>query len=227
MLRGGGWRGSALARGGAGAAISLTLAAPAARGDEPKTAGHGDAADFPGGEPAELGIDQAALERLRERARKTASDAVIIIKAGRLVADWDLGRERGPIQAMSVIKSIVNLAIGRLVDQGKIKSLDQLVYVLFPEWNQGRKRLITGRHLLNHTGGLQCSAATGEIDNSPNSIQFALAAELTDDPGSRVFHNNKADNLLAGIVEHVSEFVKGVCSPIAGEWINREFQIQL
>ena len=31
------------------------------------------------------------------------------------MADWDSGRPRAPIEAMSATKSIVNLAIGRLV----------------------------------------------------------------------------------------------------------------
>ena len=50
---------------------------------------------------------------------------MVIVKDGRLVADWDFGRPRGPIEAKSVTKSIVNLAIGLLIDRGRITSLDQ------------------------------------------------------------------------------------------------------
>jgi CubicO group peptidase (beta-lactamase class C family) len=186
------------------AAFWLVLAWPAARGDEPKVAGRDAAAAFPRGEPAELGIDPGALERLRARAQEADSDAVVIVKDGRLVADWDFGRERGPIEAMSATKSIVNLAIGRLVDQGKIASLDQPVRDFYREWDQGRKKLITVRHLLDHTSGLQCQVTNGEIYASPDFVQFALAAELSDDPGSKFFYNNKAVNLLAGIVRRAS-----------------------
>jgi CubicO group peptidase (beta-lactamase class C family) len=192
-------------------AMAMVFAWPCAHGDEPKTAPPRDGAherkddaDFPRAEPGDVGIDKAALERLRERAKEGDSDAVIIIKDGRLVADWDFGRERGPIETMSATKSIVSLAIGRLIDQGKIKSLDQPVHEFYPEWNQGRKKLITVRHLLNHTSGLQCVAMANEINASPDSVQFALAAELSDDPGSRFVYNNKAVNLLAGIVERAS-----------------------
>jgi CubicO group peptidase (beta-lactamase class C family) len=192
-------------------AMALVFAWPCARGGEPKKAPPHDGArerkddaDFPRAEPGDVGIDKAALERLRQRAGEADSDAVIIIKDGRLVADWDFGRERGPIEAMSATKSIVSLAIGRLIDQGKIDSLDLPVCEIYPEWRQGRKKLITVRHLLNHTSGLQCVAMANEINASPDHVQFALAAELSDDPGSRFVYNNKAVNLLAGIVARAS-----------------------
>ena len=153
----------------------------------------------------ELGIDQTALERLHKRAAEADSDAVVIVKNGRLVADWDFGQPRGPIEAMSATKSIVSLAIGRLIDSGKIKSLDQPVSDFYPEWKQGRKKLITIRHLLNQTSGLQNEPITTvEIYPSPDFVQLALAAELSDDPGSKFSYNNKAVNLLAGIVQRAS-----------------------
>ncbi len=129
----------------------------------------------------------------------------MIIKDGRLVADWDFGKERGQIEAMSATKSIVNLAIGRLVDAGKIKSIDQPVSDFYPEWKQGRKKLITIRHLLNHTSGLQNERNTTlEIYPSPDFVQLALAAELSDEPGAKFAYNNKAVNLLAGLIQRVS-----------------------
>jgi CubicO group peptidase (beta-lactamase class C family) len=197
------------------AALALVLTSLAVGDDKPTNAGREDApakkdaeydgvAAFPRGEAAELSIDKGGLDQLRERAKEADSDAVVIVKDGRLVADWDFGRDRGPIEAMSATKSIVNLAIGRLIDQGKIKSLDQPVRDFYPEWNQGRKKLITVRHLLNHTSGLQDFPITTEIYASPNFVQFALAADMSNDPGSKFFYNNKAVNLLAGVVQRAS-----------------------
>jgi CubicO group peptidase (beta-lactamase class C family) len=105
---------------------------------------------------------------------------------------------------MSATKSIVNLAIGRLIDMGKITSIDQPVHEIYLEWKQGRKKLITVRHLLNHTSSIQDNRTTSEIYPSPDFVQLALAAELSDDPGTRFFYNNKAVNLLAGIVRRAS-----------------------
>jgi CubicO group peptidase (beta-lactamase class C family) len=185
-------------------ALSLVFAPSIAKSDQPKHAARAELTDFPRAEPADLGIDNVSLERLHERAKETDSDAVVIVKDGRLVADWDFGQQRRPIEARSVTKSIVNLAIGRLIDQGKIKSLEQPVSEFYPEWNQGRKKLITIRHLLNHTSGLESPRVALEIDRAPDCIQYALAAELTDDPGSKFYYNNKATNLLAGIVQRAS-----------------------
>jgi CubicO group peptidase (beta-lactamase class C family) len=171
-----------------------------------------DANTFPPGDPAQLGVDVAALMRLKEKAEAEGSDAVVVVKDGKLIADWDFGKERGPIHAMSATKSVVSLAIGRLIDEGKI-TLDQPVSDFFPEWKQGRKQLITVRHLLNHTSGLEDKATSGEIYNSPDFVQFALAADLVSDPGSKFFYSNKATNLLAGVVRRGSgqpldEYVK-------------------
>jgi CubicO group peptidase (beta-lactamase class C family) len=163
-----------------------------------------DEPPFPRAEPAAMGINPAALEQLKERATQAKSDALMIVKDGKLIVDWTFDQPVGPIEAMSATKSIVNLAIGRLIDQKKIRSLDQPVADFYPEWNQGRKRQITIRHLLNHTSGLQNDSKNDEIYVSPDFVQLALAAELSDDPGARFFYNNKAVNLLAGIVARAS-----------------------
>ncbi|HKE17426.1 MAG TPA: serine hydrolase, partial [Kofleriaceae bacterium] len=151
-------------------------------------------------------IDRRALTALLARAKESRSDAVVIYKDGALVGQWYFGRPEGPIEAMSATKSIVNLAIGRLIHSGKIRSLDQPVSDFFPEWRQGKKRLITIRHLLNHTSGLQNEPSNTmlEIYPSPDFVKLALAAELTADPGTAFAYNNKAVNLLAGIVKVAS-----------------------
>ncbi len=178
-----------------GLALIAALTAAPLRADDPP---------FPPASAADVGIDAAALDRLKTRAEKSGSDSVVVIKDGKLVADWNFGTAAGPIEAMSATKSIVNLAVGRLIDQGKIQSLDQPVSDYYNEWRQGRKAKITIRHLLNHTSGIQNDAHTGDIYASPDFVQLALAAELSDDPGARFSYNNKAVNLLAGIIQKVS-----------------------
>jgi CubicO group peptidase (beta-lactamase class C family) len=161
----------------------------------------GDENDFPRDEPAAVGIDTAALERLRKRAEETDSDALVVIKDGKLVVEWTFGKPEGPIEAMSATKSVVSLAVGRLIDDGKIASLDQPVHEFYPEWRPGRKRRITIRHLLNHTSGVHVDPSSTEFSDSGDGVKLALAAEISDDPGTKFVYNNKAVNLLAGIVE--------------------------
>lgn len=149
-------------------------------------------------------MDREALATLLARAEETHSDALVVRHRERVVGEWHFGRAPGPIETMSCTKSVVNLAIGALIDDGALAGLDQPVHEIYPEWRQGDKRRITLRHLLNHTSGLQNYPDTSiEIYPAPDVVRLALAAELSDPPGSWLAYNNKAVNLLAGIVERV------------------------
>ena len=154
---------------------------------------------------AEDKIQTNALNELVAAAEKTHSSALVVWQDDQPVGEWHFGQPVEPIEAMSATKSVVNLAIGKLYTDGKIKSIDQPVWEFYPEWKQGRKKDITLRHLLNHTSGLQNFPRTDvEIYPSPDFVQLALAAELDSDPGSSFSYNNKAVNLLAGIVQKAS-----------------------
>ena len=149
--------------------------------------------------------DKQVLDTLLQRAKQTHSSSVLVIKDGKTVGEYYAGDKNEKIQLMSCTKSIVSLAIGKLIDNSKIKSLDQPVYEFYPEWKQGKKARVTIKHLLNHTSGMQNVANAGiEVESSNDIVKLALAAELSDEPGTRFHYNNKAVNLLAGIVERAS-----------------------
>ena len=154
--------------------------------------------------PGAAGIDERALDDLILRAERTQSDALIVLKDGKVVCERYFGHDPGPIEAMSATKSIVGLAVCLLIDDGKIESLDTPVHTFYPEWRQGLKERITIRHLLTHTSGLQSNRTTEQIYASPDFVQLALAADLSEDPGAVFRYNNKAVNLLAGVVERAS-----------------------
>jgi CubicO group peptidase (beta-lactamase class C family) len=149
-------------------------------------------------------LSQAALDRLRTAAEAAHSDAVIVWKDGREVAAWYFGKTPERLAAMSMTKSVVSLAIGRLVTTHAISSIDDPVFKYYPEWRQGQKQDITLREVLNHTSGLQDPGNSSDVERSPDAIRLALAAEISDAPGTRFAYNNKAVNLLSGIVRKVS-----------------------
>jgi len=150
-------------------------------------------------------FDAKALAYLLEGAQKSHSSALVIYKGDQLVGEWYFGQSARPIELMSCTKSVVALAIGRLIDTGKIKSVDQPIADFYPEWKQGSKRKITLRHILNHTSGLQNVSNTSvEIYPSKNFVKLALAAEVSDPPGTKFEYNNKAVNLLAGVIQKAS-----------------------
>src|SRR5499426_3901727 len=100
-------------------------------------------------------VDSAALARLLSAAQTAHSDGVVIWKDGHQLGAWYFGKKPKRIEAMSATKSIVNLAIGRLVTTGAIRSIDDPVSKYYPEWRQGAKRSITIRQLMDHTSGMQ------------------------------------------------------------------------
>ncbi|WP_142786144.1 serine hydrolase domain-containing protein [Changchengzhania lutea] len=155
-------------------------------------------------------INDTILNKIKEKARETHSDAVIIIKGETMVYEDYFGKEEKPIYIASAGKSLVSLAIGKLIDNKQLDSLDQPIYTLFPEWKQGQKREVTIRMLLNHTSGLQNNPNPMiELEPAPdfqinNVIKLALTAELSSIPGDKFNYNNKAVALLGGIVEKAS-----------------------
>ncbi len=150
-------------------------------------------------------VDKEALDTLIAWAKKTHSSALVVYQNDKLILNQCFDSVYIPLDANSATKSFVNLGIGLLITNGKLNSIDTPVYRFYPEWNQGLKKKITIRHLLNHTSGLQSTArADDEIYLSPNYVQLALSAEISDTPGSSFFYNNKAVNLLAGIIQKAS-----------------------
>ena len=152
---------------------------------------------------AQTKVDASAMQRLAERSKETGSDAVIVYSQGKLIFEYHSDKKAHPIYLMSCLKSIVALAVGEAIAEGKIKSIDEPVADFYPEWHQGRKEAITIRHLLTQPSGLQHIGTGTEVYNVPDSVRLALAAELSTAPGSAFSYNNKALNLLSGII-HVA-----------------------
>lgn len=183
-------------------ALVLTLIASSA-GAETRPAAVAAPTEKP---PAAVAIPgERPLDALVRRAGELDTDALVVMRNGKVVLEkWFDGAPR-KIESMSVTKSVVALAFGRLLETRALRSLDEPVSTYYPEWRQGRKRGVTIRHLLTQTSGLQADRMTGtEVYPAPDFVQLALCAELTDDPGTRFFYNNKATNLLAGVVQKIS-----------------------
>ena len=146
------------------------------------------------------------VQNLMQEAIAQHSSSFLLMRDGKVLAQYrDPALNPGEFDMMSATKSVVALGIGLLVTDGKIKSLDQPVSDFYPEWKQGQKASITVRMLMNHTSGMQnVPTAPTEIYPAPDFVQLALAAELSDPPGTRFSYNNKAMNLLSGIIEKAS-----------------------
>lgn len=146
-----------------------------------------------------------ALAAIKEHAVASQSDSVLIQQHGNTLLAAGASTGDRPVPLMSATKSVVALAIMLLVEDRLLTSIDQPVHTVYPEWRQGRKRDITVRMVLDHTSGLQNTPNAGvELEGAPDLIKLALAAELAAEPGTTFAYNNKATNLLTGMVERLS-----------------------
>jgi CubicO group peptidase (beta-lactamase class C family) len=147
----------------------------------------------------------AQLEKIGRTARDSRTDALLILRDGEVLLERHADGDRSPIELMSATKSVVALGIGLLIADGHLESIDTPVHRFYPEWAQGLKRDITVRMLLDHTSGLQNHPNAGaEIEPAPDAVQLALAADLDAIPGEKFVYNNKATNLLSGVIAKAS-----------------------
>lgn len=155
-------------------------------------------------------VDRSKLDSLVSQARRTHSDGLVIIQNNKVLVEDYFGNAVTPTYIASVSKALVSMAIVKLLSDNKIKSIDQPVADFYPEWRQGQKRFITLRMLLSHTSGMQNERNSRlEIETGPKAagedlVKLALAAEISDKPGTVYNYNNKATCLLPGIIEQAS-----------------------
>jgi CubicO group peptidase (beta-lactamase class C family) len=146
------------------------------------------------------GIDAAAWKKLEEGAEASHTTALVVVKDGKIVAEkYRSGYDRGPLVAMSASKSIVSMAMGALIGDGKLK-LETTLGELFPETRGTPKEKISVRQLLNHTSGLDPKRIKGEEKIRERALGPALAFA----PGSCFQYNNNAVDFLAVVAQKAS-----------------------
>jgi CubicO group peptidase (beta-lactamase class C family) len=142
-------------------------------------------------------LDRGRLDDLLLMAALEHSSAIVIVQDGAIVAEAYHGKPSGPLIAMSASKSVVSLAVGALVADGKL-TLDTELASVLPEWRGAR---LTVRALLTHTSGLDPARANFK---STGIVENALASKQLFAPGARFQYNNNAVDLLAAVVGRVA-----------------------
>lgn len=153
--------------------------------------------------PAPRSLDQSAVDKLVADAKDRDSAELVILKDGKLIGDWRFSKSRAPIQTMSITKSVLALAIGCLVDAGKLH-VDEPVYRFFPRWKSKPYRNVTLYDLMTHSSGLEWARNTLPIYRSKNFVEMTLASKLVHKPGTYYHYSNRGANLVSGIVGKAS-----------------------
>jgi hypothetical protein len=145
-------------------------------------------------------INGDVLDRLVREADASRSDSLLVLKDGKLVCERYFEHERGAMDTMSVTKSFVSLAIGFLLADGKITSLDVPLSRYFSEFKAGIKAKVTLRHVLTHTSGLEHRPAAGVLTKQEDRLAYVKALPAIEEPGNKFSYNNEAVQLLSGVI---------------------------
>ncbi len=154
---------------------------------------------FPKGDPKYGG---AAMDELGAAAAESDTDAVIVLKDGRVVCERTFGRPAGPIHVMSVTKFVTAIAVGLLLEEKKIPSVDAPISTWFPEWADKGVAL---RHLLTHTSGIEVHQENGHpsarlLNAEKDKVAYVRALSLAKPPGTEYLYSNEATALLSGVI---------------------------
>ena len=166
------------------------------------------AQDWDEATPAQVGMDDAALEALRDYAftAEHNTQAVTVHKDGLLVAEWYVdGKDAdSPVTSWSAAKSVTSALIGVGIRDGLL-ALDDSVSTHLPEWADDDRALITIRDLLEMQSGLAASYETrgGVYFHEPDQLAYSMDRMPVRSPGERYSYVNEDSMVLGGVVSTV------------------------
>ena len=141
-------------------------------------------------------------------------DAIMVQHQGRLLYSrtFNWFRQDQPHEFQSATKTISSILLGIALDEGLVKSVDQPVVELLPEYSAllvGEKARITVAHALTMQTGLRwvdfgIGNSFERIEAAPDSVSFVLAEPLDSKPGERFFYNTGSSHLLSAIVQRAA-----------------------
>ena len=152
------------------------------------------------GDAAALEMNASALENHQRLCERTGADACLVIRRGKIVQEFYSDRYRVPMMAMSSTKSITGILVGMLIDDDKIKSIDEPVCAYISEWCAGARGKVTLRHLLAMTSGLPRMFEDG-VGFVSDKNEFVIKLSPTAKPGTEWAYSNEGVQLLSPILD--------------------------
>ena len=186
-------------------------------------------------------IAGAALDAARDYAARSNSFSLLVWKDGKLQSSdyfGDTTRDT-PIVSRSLAKPLTALAVGRAIQLGYIKSLDQPAADFITEWKGKPQEKILIRHFLDMRSGFLPQGAATSPDSILNRAYLHPRHDriiieempMVHEPGAEYQYANATAEMIAPVIEgatgmRYSEFLsRHVLQPIGavgGEvWINR------
>lgn len=155
-----------------------------------------------GGSLAQPSFSKPVLDELIAFNREMKTDRLVLSIGDTIISDLTFrGDAQERFLLYSITKVFSGIAVGLLVDQGLLESPEVPVAAFFTEWKGDTlKEKITIRHILHHTSGLFAPAGSRDIYPQADIVRFALGSPVVTTPGQVYFYNNRAINIISGIV---------------------------
>ena len=166
--------------------------------------------------PDALAIDPAALKSARDYAQSKDSYGLLVWQGGKLqdAAYWHGFNRTRLIASKSMAKMIVGLAIGRAIEQGFIKSVDQPVSDFITEWKGTPKEHSTIRDFLQNSSGISrfdysnnmpWSQTMREYIGTHHEDLLINETEYQYKPGSEFDYSMITSDMLAIVIERATK----------------------
>jgi CubicO group peptidase (beta-lactamase class C family) len=164
--------------------------------------------------PGEARVRPEALAAAAAYAGRKNSSALLVVDRGKLVGEYYWrGHHRGaPTNSMSMAKTVLGLAVGAAVAEGKIGSIDDPASRYLPGWADApdARRRVTLRHLLQMASGLRLDDARDtdsdmlRIFFGTHTERYGLGIPAVGEPGRKFEYNNVNSHLLGIALEHAT-----------------------
>ena len=133
---------------------------------------------------------------------------VVIARHGKIITEAYFGAHKSGIwkATFSACKSVVSIAIGMLIDEGKLTlgtTLEEIFKDEFRSITRLRTRKISVYDLLTMTSGMTALEETSAM-NERELFKAYLDTPLAHDPGKKFFYNSTNTYVLSCIVKKVS-----------------------
>ncbi len=169
--------------------------------------------------PEDVGVSSAYIaDFIKELSDEKSLDihGVMIMKDGKLICDAEFGAYRSEFwhSEHSLGKSVTAMAIGMLIDDGKLSLDDSAVKILekkVPPLSLITHKAITVRHLLTMTSGIAFAESGAVVED--NWLRAYFESRIKTEPGKVFNYNSMNTYILSCIVKKVSgvtlrEFLK-------------------
>ena len=164
----------------------------------------------------EVGLDESKIDNLFELTfSDVATMSAVLIKDGYIIREqYAEGFNKDSFgTSWSTAKSFYAALVGISLDKGEIDSLDDPVAKYVPEYDEGKKKNITIRQILNMTSGLEFPSHEHEMMFfEADHLAYAYKVDVENKPGE-VFQYNNVNSMLMG------EILKGATGKTAKQLI--------